>query len=108
MNIGTSIKSNTHKNVRKRIVRESKPSYNNKVSFTDEDQQKQKMITSSMRAREMLLRNCQGFSASVVNTKQVEKSKFGKIPAVWDFLDVFYEELPRLSPNRAITLKSGD
>ena len=56
----------------------------------------------------MLLRNCQGFSASVVNTKQVEKSKFGKIPAVWDFLDVFYEELPRLSPNRAITLKSGD
>ena len=52
-----------------------KLSDNDEFRVANEDQRK-KMINSSMRAQEVLLSNDQGFSASVVNTAQVEKSKY--------------------------------
>ena len=76
-----------------------KPSDNDEFSFVGEDQWKQKMIISSMRARRMLLSGCQGVLASPVEPTQVEKNKLEDVPIVRDFLDVFPKELPGLPPD---------
>ena len=82
-----------------------KPSDNDEFSYLGEDQRKQKMIISSMKARRMLLSGCQGFLATVVDTTQVEKSKPEDIVVVREFLDVFPEELPGLPPDREISFE---
>ena len=82
-----------------------KPSDSNEFSYMGEDQWKQKMIISSMKARRMLLSGCQGFLATVVDTTQVEKSKPEDIVVVREFLDVFPEELPGLPPDREISFE---
>ena len=52
-------------------------SNNGEFRVANEDQRK-KMINSSIRAREMFLMNFQGLSVSIVNTTHVEKSKSRK------------------------------
>ena len=58
-----------------------------------------------MKAHKILLSGCQGFLASVVDTTQVEKSKYEDILIVRDFLDVFPKEFPGLPPDRAISFE---
>ena len=64
------------------------------------------MIISSIKAQKMLLNGFQGFLASVMDTTQAEKSKLEDIPIVWEFLDVFPEELPGLPPDRTISFEN--
>ena len=58
-------------------------------------------LISALTARKLLAKGCQGILAYVLDTKK-KVPVLEKIPVVKDFLDVFLEELPELSPDKEI------
>ena len=58
-------------------------------------------LISALTARKLLAKGYQGILAYVLDTKK-KVPVLEKIPVVKDFLDVFLEELPGLSPNKEI------
>ena len=58
-------------------------------------------VISSATARTMVRKGCEAYLAYVIDTKKVEPS-LSDIPTVYDYSDVFPEELPRLTPHREI------
>ena len=58
-------------------------------------------LISTLTARKLLAKGCQGILAYVLDTK-MKVPNLEEIPVVKDFPNVFPEELPGLSPNREI------
>ena len=58
-------------------------------------------LISALIARKLLVKGCQGILAYVLDTKK-KVPVLEEIAVVKDFLDVFLEELPGLSPDKEI------
>ena len=58
-------------------------------------------LISTITARKMLRRGCQGYLA-VVRDVQADKGSVDRVPVVYEFQDIFPEELPGLPPEREI------
>ena len=58
-------------------------------------------VISSLRAKHLLWKGCQGYLAHVVDTRK-EVLKLDDIPVVREFPDVFLEDLPRIPIDREI------
>ena len=58
-------------------------------------------VISSLRAKRLLRKGCQGYLAHVVDTRK-EILKLDDIPIVREFLDVFLEDLPGIPIDREI------
>ncbi|XP_073045899.1 uncharacterized protein [Primulina eburnea] len=55
-----------------------------------------------LKAHEMLSKGCQGFLASVIDVNTEMKMKLNEIEVVWDFPDVFADDVPGLPPDREV------
>ncbi|PPS01090.1 hypothetical protein GOBAR_AA19574 [Gossypium barbadense] len=67
---------------------------------TDESN-KLPMVISHMSAQKYMRKGCEAYLAYVMNT-ELPQLKFESVPIVFEFPDVFPEELPGLPPNREI------
>ena len=72
-----------------------------KIKFYGEKRAVQCRVISSLKARVLLSKGCEGFIAHVVDSSQSNPS-VEDIPVVRDFPDVFPEELPGVVPDRDI------
>ena len=55
--------------------------------------------------RDFLSSDCVGYLANTIDMTKEEKPRPEVVPIVWDFIEVFPEELPRLPPHREITFE---
>ncbi|KAA3461228.1 RVP_2 domain-containing protein [Gossypium australe] len=58
-------------------------------------------VISSLRAEKLVRKGCEAYLAYIPNADSREM-KLDEMRAISDFLDVFLEELPELSPNREV------
>ncbi|XP_076916511.1 uncharacterized protein LOC143576260 [Bidens hawaiensis] len=61
-------------------------------------------LSSITKTHKMLRKGCPAFLVNVVDAKAKEQ-KIEDIPVVWDFLEVFPEDLPRLPPQRQVEFR---
>ena len=73
----------------------------NEVTFIDERSNHLSNVIFAATTRTLLRKGCEAYLAYVIVTEKVRPS-VSDIPTVSDFLDVFPEELPGLSPQREI------
>ena len=59
-------------------------------------------VVSTLKASRMLLKECVGYLASIVDTTKKVVTQLANVHEVCRFFDVFPEELPRLPPDREI------
>ena len=71
------------------------------VTFIDERSNYLSNVISAATARTMVRKGCEAYLAYVVD-KEKAKPSSSDIPIVCDYLDVFFEELPGLPPQREI------
>ena len=71
------------------------------VTFISERSNHLSNVISSATARTMVRKGCEAYLAFVIDTKKVEPS-LSDIPTVYDYPEVFSEELPGLPPQREI------
>ncbi|XP_073064098.1 uncharacterized protein [Primulina eburnea] len=57
---------------------------------------------SCLKAQEMLSKGCQGFLAAVIDVNTEMTMKLNEIEVVWDFPDVFADDVPGLPPDREV------
>ncbi|XP_073056957.1 uncharacterized protein [Primulina eburnea] len=57
---------------------------------------------SCLKAHEMLSKGCHGFLAAVIDLNTEMKIELNEIEVVWDFPDVFADDVPRLPPDREV------
>ena len=60
-------------------------------------------VISAMEARRFLKKGCEAFLALILDSKR-EQVNLENIPIIWEFPDVFPEELPRVPPEREADL----
>ena len=72
-----------------------------KVTFIGERSNHLSNVISAAIARTMVRKGCEAYLVYVIDTKKAEPS-LSNIPAVYDYLDVFPEELSGLPPQREI------
>ena len=58
-------------------------------------------VISTIVAEKLLRKGCQAYLAYVID-KELKEPQTEDIPVVYEFLDVFPEELPRLPPDKEI------
>ena len=63
-------------------------------------------VISAVKARKLLSKGCEAYLAHVTETK-LEKLKPEDVRVVWEFLDVFPEELSGLPPDREVKFTIG-
>ena len=71
------------------------------VTFIGERSNHLSNVISAVIARTMVRKGCEAYLAYVIDTKKAEPN-LSNIPIVYDYLDVFPEELPGLPPHREI------
>ena len=65
------------------------------------------MVISLMLAQKYVRKDCEAYFAYVLDTKLTEM-KIESVPVVYDYLDVFPEELPGLPPIQEVALCHRD
>ena len=58
-------------------------------------------VISTLEANRLLHKDCEAYLAHVINTS-TPKVTLENVPIVQEFLDVFFEDLPRLPPDREL------
>ena len=82
------------------------------VVFSPMDEEKFKLIgdprkartplISALKAKKLLRSSCIGYLASVVDSTKEQTFKPEDVPVVWDYLEVFHEDLLGLPPSQEI------
>ncbi|XP_074559895.1 uncharacterized protein LOC141815930, partial [Curcuma longa] len=70
--------------------------------FIGEPKRRTGKFLSALQAHKMLSKGHTGFLAYVVDTTQAKEQKLEDVRVVWDYPDVFPDELPGLAPDREI------
>nr|GFA31482.1 hypothetical protein [Tanacetum cinerariifolium] len=75
------------------------------LNFLNHPRESRLMVISCSKAQEYMTKGCQIFLAQIFAKKEEDKSE-GKqlkdVPIIWDFLEVFLEDLPGLPPARPV------
>ena len=79
-----------------------KPGVGDKFQFIGDHRRTPKAFLSSLEARQLLARGCQGYLASIVDKQKEDKLRIEEVPVVREYVEVFPEELPGLPPDRTI------
>ena len=79
-----------------------RPEDNESFKFVKEPRKKSKVFLTALEARKLLLQGCMGYLAHATDKRIEEKLKINDVPIVWDFLEVFLEDLLGLPPDREI------